>query len=398
MMSHTITIVGLGNYGLDELPLGIYRYLTQQTHIYARTLDHPVVEALKTEVPQLEWSSFDPVYEAHDAFEAVYQAIVDQLIEAAQQENVVYVVPGHPRVAETTTALLTTYAQSHPEVEVKVLGGKSFIDDVFEAVQVDPNEGFTLLDGTAVKAEQLNIRTHTLITQVYSAMTAGDLKLTLMERYPDDYSVYIVDGARNTGATLIETPLYELDRHDIFSNLTSVFIPRIEDETLMHSDFDYAVKVIDTLVDDDKGCPWDKIQTHETLKRYLLEETFELFEAIDHEDDWHMIEELGDILLQVLLHAAIGKKEGYIDITEVIVSLNDKMIRRHPHVFADAKAENIEDLKDIWSEAKAKEGKTPRVKFEKVFADHFMTLYDEVKNKDYSEAELKALLEKKEGE
>ncbi|MCP6559103.1 nucleotide pyrophosphohydrolase, partial [Klebsiella pneumoniae] len=80
-------------------------------------------------------------------------------------------------MAETTTALLTTYAQSHPEVEVKVLGGKSFIDDVFEAVQVDPNEGFTLLDGTALKAEQLNIRTHTLITQVYSAMTAGDLKL-----------------------------------------------------------------------------------------------------------------------------------------------------------------------------------------------------------------------------
>lgn len=93
-----------------------------------------------------------------------------------------------------------------------------------------------------------------------------------------------------------------------------------------------------------------------------------------------------------------AKKEGYIDITEVIESLNDKMIRRHPHVFADAKAENIEDLKGIWSEAKAKEGKTPRMKFEKVFADHFMTLYDEVKNKDYSEAELKALLEKKEGE
>lgn len=397
-MSHTITIVGLGNYGLDELPLGIYRYLTQQTHIYARTLDHPVVEALKSEAPQLEWSSFDHIYEAHDAFEAVYRAIVDQLIETAQREDVVYVVPGHPHVAETTTALLTVYAQAHPEIEVKVLGGKSFIDDVFEAVQVDPNEGFTLLDGTALSAEQLNIRTHILITQVYSAMTAGDLKLTLMERYPDDYSVYIVDGAHNTGATLIETPLYELDRHDVFSNLTSVFIPRIEDEAMMHGDFDYAVQVIDTLVDDEKGCPWDKVQTHETLKRYLLEETFELFEAIDEEDDWHMIEELGDILLQVLLHAAIGKKEGYIDITEVIESLNDKMIRRHPHVFADATAESMEDLKGIWSEAKAKEGKTPRVKFEKVFADHFMTLYDEVKNKDYSEAELKALLEKKEGE
>lgn len=69
-------------------------------------------------------------------------------------------------------------------------------------------------------------------------------------------------------------------------------------------------EVIDTLVDENKGCPWDKVQTHETLKRYLLEETFELFEAIDNEDDWHMIEELGDILLQVLLHTSIGKKKG----------------------------------------------------------------------------------------
>ncbi len=79
-----------------------------------------------------------------------------------------------------------------------------------------------------------------------------------------------------------------------------------------------------------KVVPWDKVQTHETLKRYLLEETFELFKAIDNEDDWHMIEELGDILLQVLLHTSIGKKEGYIDIKEVITSLNAKMIRRHP--------------------------------------------------------------------
>lgn len=77
---------------------------------------------------------------------------------------------------------------------------------------------------------------------------------------------------------------------------------------------------------------WDKVQTHQTLKRYLLEETYELFEAIDNEDDWHMIEELGDILLQVLLHTNIGRKEGYMDTREVVVSLTEKMIRRHPHI------------------------------------------------------------------
>ena len=310
-MTHTITIAGLGNYGLEELPLGVYRYLISAPKVYARTLEHPVIQELsKTENAEIEWLSFDEVYEAHDEFAEVYKEIVSQLIEASQTEDVVYAVPGHPRVAETTTAMLTAYAAEHDDVEIRVLGGKSFIDDVFEAVQVDPNDGFTLLDGTALQPEQLNIRTHTLITQVYSAMTAGDLKLTLMERYPDDYRIWIVDGARSTGAELIETALFELDHHDLFSNLTSVFIPRVEDADLMHRDFDFAESVIDTLVDDDKGCPWDKQQTHASLKRYLLEETFELFEAIDNEDDWHMIEELGDILLQVMLHTSIGKKKA----------------------------------------------------------------------------------------
>lgn len=179
-----------------------------------------------------------------------------------------------------------------------------------------------------------------------------------------------------------------------FNNLTSVFVPKIITSTYLYHDFDFATEVIDTLVDEDKGCPWDKVQTHETLKRYLLEETFELFEAIDNEDDWHMIEELGDILLQVLLHTSIGKKEGYIDIKEVITSLNAKMIRRHPHIFGDANAETIDDLKEIWSKAKDAEGKQPRVKFEKVFAEHFLNLYEKTKDKSFDEASLKQWLEK----
>ncbi|CRG02757.1 Nucleoside triphosphate pyrophosphohydrolase/pyrophosphatase MazG [Streptococcus pneumoniae] len=106
-----------------------------------------------------------------------------------------------------------------------------------------------------------------------------------------------------------------------------------------------------------------------------------------------MVEELGDILLQVLLHTSIGKKEGYFDLKEVVASLNAKMIRRHPHIFSDESAESIEDLKTIWATAKSNEGKKPRVKFEKVFADHFMSLYDKTKNKDFDEVALKQFLE-----
>ncbi len=84
-----------------------------------------------------------------------------------------------------------------------------------------------------------------------------------------------------------------------------------------------------------------------------------------------MIEELGDILLQVLLHTSIGKKEGYIDIKEVITVLMLKRYRRHPHIFGDANAETIDDLKEIWLEVKDAEGKQPRVKFEKYLQSIF---------------------------
>lgn len=392
-MANTITIVGLGNYGIDDLPLGIYKFLKTQDIVYARTIDHPVVQSLKDEIA---FESFDYVYEKHDQFEGVYDGIVEKLIALASKKDIAYAVPGHPRVAETTTVKLQAFADENANINVEILGGKSFIDDVFEAVSIDPNDGFTLLDATSLQEVMLNVRTHTLITQVYSAMVAADLKITLMERYPDDYPVQIVTGAHSSGAENVVTcPLYELDHDEkAFNNLTSIFIPKITTQSYLYNDFDFATEVIDTLVDDEKGCPWDKAQTHDTLKRYLLEETFELFEAIDNEDDWHMIEELGDILLQVLLHTSIGKKEGYMDIKEVITGLNTKMIHRHPHIFGNAHAESIEDLKEIWTKAKEAEGKQSRVKFEKVFAEHFLNLYEKTKDKSLDEAELKQWLEK----
>lgn len=192
-MTQTITIIGLGNYGIEDLPLGIYRFIQKQPKIYARTLEHPVIEDLKNEI---EFEGFDDIYENNDQFEKVYDEIVKQLIDKAQQSDIVYAVPGHPRVAETTTMKLMEYHVQNNDIDVKVLGGKSFIDDVFEAVNVDPNDGFTLLDATSLKEAQLNVRTNTLTTQVYSEMVAADIKLTLMERYPDEHAVAIVTGAR----------------------------------------------------------------------------------------------------------------------------------------------------------------------------------------------------------
>ena len=133
-------------------------------------------------------------------------------------------------------------------------------------------------------------------------------------------------------------------------------------------DIHHMTEIFDILVSEE-GCPWDKVQTHESIERHLIEESYELIEAIERQDDDAIVEELGDILLQVALHSAIGKKNGYFDFYDVLDSLNAKVVRRHPHVFGEASVESLDDLSRVWSEAKAKEGKKEKVKYEKAYGE-----------------------------
>lgn len=363
-----ITVIGLGNYGLDELPYGIYQMLTAGRKVYVRTLKHPVIE----ELPAVQWESFDSIYEKHEQFPAVYQEIVDTLLREAEETEVLYAVPGHPMVAESTTQLLLA-----SEAPIEVKGGKSFIDDLFTAAGADPNDGFQMLDATAFDARHLNIRNALVVTQVYNQIVASDLKITLLEHYPPEHPVKVITAARNHEAEVREVPLYELDHDFSESNLTSLYMAPVTGSAL-YGELNELTSVMATLISPD-GCPWDQKQTHQSLRRYLIEESYELMEAIDADDIDHMIEELGDILLQVVFHAALARRDELFDIREVIEAVTDKMVRRHPHVFGDAVVNNLDDLSQVWEQEKKNEGKEQRdIKVEKQFADLFMSLYEKV--------------------
>lgn len=107
----------------------------------------------------------------------------------------------------------------------------------------------------------------------------------------------------------------------------------------------------------ERGCPWDRLQTHETLERYLLEETYELIEAIENKDPESIKEELGDLILQIVFHSQIAKEQGNFDINDVIDSIINKMINRHPHVFGEAEYKTAEEVLNQWEERKKEEGK-----------------------------------------
>src|SRR4051794_38238424 len=350
-MDKSIEILGLGAGDLDQLPFGVYKKLINATHVYLRTKEHPVVMELEKE--NLRYTSFDSIYEKHDQFEDVYQEIVQTLLQKTNGEKVIYVVPGHPLVAERTVQLLLEYGPKD-DIDILIGGGQSFVDALFQSLKIDPVDGFQLLDGTSLHSNQLQINQHMFISQVYDQLVASNIKLILMERLPDDYEVVIVSAAGSSNEHIEKVPLYELDRRVTLDNLTSVYVPPVQDEQIMLKNFSKLREII-AVLRGPNGCPWDKEQTHESLKKYLIEETYEVIEAIDGDDIDHLIEELGDVLLQVMLHAQIGEDDGYFSIDDIIEGLSAKMIRRHPHVFGSVKAESAEQVVQNWQEIKRQE-------------------------------------------
>lgn len=347
-----LLIIGLGAGELDQLPLGVYKQLISNKYpLFLRTKEHPIVSELESE--GMNYISFDSVYETHNDFESVYQEITDILLEKAANETIIYAVPGHPMVAERTVQLLIDGAPSRG-VTVKIGGGQSFLDSLFASVGVDPVEGFQLLDGTSLSKDEVMIHQHIIISQVYDAFVASEVKLTLMEKYRDDHEVVIVTAAGSSEEKITRVPLYELDHGMELNNLTSLYIPPVKDKAETYREFSTLRSIIAELRGPN-GCPWDKEQTHQSLKKYLIEESYELLAAIDNDDIDEIIEELGDVLLQVILHAQIGEDEGMFTIEDVIESISEKMIRRHPHVFSDTIVEDTSDVLKNWEMIKQEE-------------------------------------------
>ena len=346
-----LTVIGLGAADFEQMQMGVYKKIKAAKKLYVRTEDHPVLHELKQE--GIEFTSFDDIYIKHGSFGPVYEEITERLIEAVASEDVMYAVPGHPLVAEQTVQHLIA-ADREGRIELTIEGGQSFLDPIFGALKIDPIEGFQLLDGTNLSMHDLNMRQHILIAQVYDAFSASEVKLTLMEKYRDDYPVTIVTAAGSSQEQLRTVPLYELDQAAEINNLTTVYVPPVELDEDALRDWTTFRQIIATLRGPD-GCPWDQKQTHESLKKYLLEEVHEFLAAVDAEDDFAMVEELGDVLLQVFLHAQIGEDNGYFTLEEVLASISEKMIRRHPHVFGDVTAEDSDTVVANWEAIKKAE-------------------------------------------
>jgi len=346
----TLTIVGLGPGEIDDLSRRAWRVLKQAKTVFLRTSQHNCVPCL----PQngQVYHSFDELYEQHERFEDVYRAIVERVIDAAKQGDVVYAVPGDPMVGESTVTQLLARAKAE-SIGVEIVSGISFVEPTLALLGVDALDGLQILDGIAVAAMHhppINPDYPALLGQVYSPAVASDIKLTLMNQYPDEFPVKLVHGAGTETPLVEDAPLYAIDRSPHIRHMTALYVPALGNM----SSFEQFEEVIAHLRAPE-GCPWDKEQTHRSLRQYLLEEAHEVLEAIDAGDSRALAEELGDLLLQVVLHTQIAIDDGEFRMGEVISHINRKLIRRHPHVWGDVAVSGAGDVLKNWETLKAEE-------------------------------------------
>lgn len=345
-----ITLLGLGPGDASLLTRAAWEVLNQAPEIYLRTRQHPTVAGFPS---GLKVHSFDHLYRNGESFESVYAEIVERVLELGRRpEGVVYAVPGHPYVAEATSPEIARRARE-AGIPMRVVEGLSFLEALFSALGVDPMPHTALLD-----ALELAVLHHppfppsvpVVIAQIHSPAIASEVKITLMAQYPDEHPVQMVHGAGTPGVKVEHLQLYEIDRTRDIGLLTALYLPPLGENTSME-----AFQEIVAHLRAPDGCPWDREQTHRSLRPHLLEEAFEVLTALDADDPQAMQEEFGDLLLQIVLHAQIASEYGEFTMADVIAGIHEKLVQRHPHVFGDLELGDKEAVLQNWERLKAAE-------------------------------------------
>jgi tetrapyrrole methylase family protein/MazG family protein len=343
-----ITVIGLGPGMPGHLTVDAKARLedaASKNALVLRTRIHPTVSAI-------DWlrdaPSFDHIYDGATDFESVYESIVAELIERAGRGPVTYAVPGHPTIGESTVSRLRARAMT-AGFTLDIVPGVSFVDVIAPLVDVDLGDGVRIADALALG--QIDPTVPLLICQVHSRRVAASVKLELARHYPDEHPITVIRAAGVPGEARVSTvPLWQLDRRDDVNHLTSLWVPAL---SVLEATREPAalLEVMSRLRSPD-GCPWDREQTHASLRRFLLEETYEALEALDSGDVFALEEELGDLLLQIVFHAQIGAEEGTFTFSDVVAAITGKMIRRHPHVFGEASVTTTDQVLANWEATK----------------------------------------------
>ena len=347
MTTPRVTVVGLGPAGPEYVTAHTVAEIARVPHRYLRTGRHPSASL----VPDA--TTFDEIYEAADTFADVYAEITDRLVAAAiEHGEVLYAVPGSPLILERTVRSL----RADERIDCVIHAAMSFLDVIYARLGIDPVEaGVTLVDGHEFATGAAGLAGPLLVAHTHANWVLSDIKLAV-ENASGDEPVTILQRLGSPDELITHTTWAELDRAVEADHLTSIYIPHLASP--VGAELVRFHQLARTLREQ---CPWDQEQTHQSLVRYLLEETYEVVDALqaldadDPSTDEDLIEELGDLLYQIEFHATIAEQEGRFTMADVAQGVHDKLVRRHPHVFGDVVAEDTTTVLSNWDAIKQQE-------------------------------------------
>lgn len=338
----SIVIAALGVPG--QTSAKVLNAVANAQHLFLQTDQHPCAQI----VQGLSYTTMDDLYTSSEDFDILHQQIAQRLTSV---DRAVYAVPGSGCKMQLPFIREAARATGH---EIVVLPGIGYAQAASAAIpEWDQSGACVTCAATAIPAN-IDPSIALCIEEIDTRMRAGEVKLLLQEYYTDEWDVYLawIDASGEYCAKKIA--LYELDRQSQFGATTVLLVPpatMFERTRYSYADLEEVMRRLRA----PDGCPWDHKQTHLTLKKPMIEECYEVLDAIDREDPDALCEELGDVLLQCVFHAQIATEHADFTARDMTTGIVGKLIYRHPHVFSTAHADSSEAVLVQWEQLKKKE-------------------------------------------
>lgn len=345
-MSAGIIVVSIGSGDPELLNMKTVRVLREGGSLVLRTGRHPLVSWLEENA--IPFSTLDSLYEACEDFDQLNRLIAEKLLSLSENGQTVYAVPD----ALTDRSVRALFRLKPESCSVTVVPGVSAYDRfVSGSLPFLPDASVTVVPASDLaEGFHFDPNRSLLITELDSLILAGQVKLILSEMLDDEHRILLLHEDEESK----EIPLFQLDRQPVMDHRSAVLVPG----TAFTERTRFVMNDLNDLMDtlrSASGCPWDRIQTHESLRPYMIEEAWECIASIDQQDMDHLGEELGDLLFQVVFHASIGKSFDEFTFNDVVSSICSKMIHRHPHVFGGRELKDPENVRAAWEQIKQEE-------------------------------------------
>lgn len=342
-----ITVVTLGPGNPAYLTRQAEKTLRESRHLFLRTGRHRTAAWMQQE--GVAFSTLDDFYDRYEDFDAMHHAMADFLWAESSRHALVFAVQD-----AVTDGAVHALRKTRPEDGVlHVLPGVSGQDVCLSQVDV-PSEKWTVVPASALFGMVPDPSVPLLVTELDTPLLAGEVKMLLSGSYGDEAEALFFPSTANQNRKPVHIQLCEMDRQPRYDHTVCLYVPAAGLMDRERYGFADLVGIMEKLRSGD-GCPWDRQQTHQSLRKYLLEEAYEAAGAIDEQDMDHLADELGDVLLQIVFHAQIGRELGEFSIPDVTSAICAKMIRRHPHVFGRARCDTASQVSDNWEQIKRQE-------------------------------------------